>query len=360
MSFFLEKLQLKNFRCYQQKEYQFSPHRNIIVGLNAVGKTSLVEGIYCLCFTKSFMNIRDADLIKIGSSFYNLKGNFNNYNNIENIVLSYDGKDKRIQKNNKTYKRISDYLGYVNAIVFTPDDLEIIKGAPSGRRRFLDSNIGQINREYLYASIKFKKLFKERNEYLKTIENNNINKVLLEVITKGLIESAKTIIKIREAFISEMNILAGPFISALSEGEEKIELVYKPNCNVDKLWKTAKEKEKHDIVMKTTTWGPTRDDVDILVNNQKAANFCSQGQIRTATLAIKLALAEYIKQKNKKIIIILDDVFSELDYRRQNQVLKLLDNNKQTFITTTSIEHIDREIKKDSLIITVERGKGDE
>src|SRR5690554_1914488 len=356
MSFFLEELKLKNFRSYEQAKYQFSPHRNIIVGLKAVGKTNLVEAVYCLCFTKSFKNNKDADLIKFGSSFFNLKGKFSNFERTDNVLLSYDGKDKRIQKDNYVYKTISDYLGYVNAIVFSPDDLELVKGAPSVRRRFLDTNIGQINKEYLQASIKYKNVLKERNEFLKSVVNEKTDDVLLDVITKGLIEYGKIIIKKRNAFVSDLNTYIKPNIKTISKEAEEIKIVYKPNTNVDNLWKTANEKKFNDLMMKTTTWGPTRDDFEILVNGHLAANYCSQGQIRTATLAIKLALAEYIKQKNERIIVILDDVFSELDNERQNQVLKLLDNNNQTFITTTTIESIDDAIKKESLVIEIERG----
>lgn len=360
MTFYLQKLQLINFRCYRNKVFEFGPQRNIIVGANAVGKTSLVEGVYCLGFAKTFKNVKDLDLIKKDESYYNLKGDFLNNDTIDKVIISYNQKDKRVIKNNYTYKSISDYVGYFNVITFSPDDLELIKGSPNIRRRFLDIHLGQINPSYLQALINYKKILRERNEYLKGIVNNQYDKVLLNVLTSSLIKEAKVIIEEREALIKDINQYINPIIEKLSKKQEKLILVYKPNCNVDKLWKSADEKLNNDILMQTTTWGPARDELLILVNNENASTFCSQGQIRSACLAIKLALVELMKQKNKRVIIILDDVFSELDNHRQNEILELLDNDKQTFITTTSIDNLSSEIIKNSNVINIERGNDDE
>lgn len=360
MTFYLKNLELVNFRCYTKKQFTFSPRRNIIVGSNAVGKTSLVEGIHCLGFGKSFKNARDIELIKKNKPYYNLKGDFLSEGTVDKVICSYNQKDKRIIKNNYIYKSISDYLGYFKIIVFAPDDLELVKGSPSVRRKFLDVHIGQVKPSYLQALIRYKKLLKERNEFLKSITSDNYDKILLEVITSSLITEAKTVITERQSFIEEVNKVLNPILFKLSNERENIRLVYKPNCNVENLWKSAREKEKQDVMMETTTWGPSRDEMLIVINGENAASYCSQGQIRSACLAIKLGLVELIKKETERIIIILDDVFSELDNHRQNEILKLLDPNLQTFITTTTIESLNPNIIDSSLIINIERGNDDE
>ena len=236
MSFYLKQIQLINFRCYQNRTFKFAPGKNLIVGTNAVGKTSLMEGIYCLGFAKTFRNVKDVDLINKGNSFYNLKGEFFNNGEIDKVISSYNQENKRIIKNNQIYKTISDYLGYFNIICFDPDDLELVKGGPSVRRKFLDVNIGQINHKYLNALIKLKKILKERNEYLKSVDINNFDKVLLDILTTSLVKEAEIIISERKRFINELNTYLNPILNQISSQRENVEIVYKPNCNVDKLW----------------------------------------------------------------------------------------------------------------------------
>lgn len=353
---YLKKLKLTNFRCYSNKEFEFGPKRNIIFGRNAVGKTSIVEAIHCLGLAKSFRSVKDIDLIKKGQSFYNIKGEFHLDDERIKIMVSYDSTDKRITKNASIYRSISDYVGLINVIVFSPDDLDLVKGAPSERRKFLDQNIGQFRKSYLYSLIRYKKILKERNEFLKNQEHNNYNNELFKVLTQGLIKEAIEIIKERQNFIEALNPIISEISSNLSMGEEIVQMVYNSNANVDNLWKRADERRSYDFFMKTTTWGPTRDDIDILLNGEKAATYCSQGQIRSITVATKLALAKLFMNNNCKLIIVLDDVLSEFDNTRQEQVLKLINKDIQTFITTTSIDNINLEIVNDSNVLEIRKG----
>lgn len=349
--FYLNKIKITNFRCYESANYDFYPGINIILGSNAVGKTSLVEAIHCLGFGRSFKNCKDSDLIRKNAFYYNIRGEFIHSLEVNDILLAYDSKNKRIKHNDKVYKNISEYLGYFNTVVFSPDDLELIKGSPTIRRRFLDVNLGQINKKYLYSLMRFKEVLKERNQYLKNITDNT----LLNVLTESLIETAKNVIKEREIFVEALNQVVGVKSLQLSSGQEKVEIVYKPNVNVDNLWKSAKEHVNYDKLMQTTTWGPARDEVLILINGEVASIYSSQGQIRTACLAIKLALTEQFSRFNDKIIIILDDVFSELDSQRQNELLILLNKTKQIFITTTSVDNLSLEVLKNSKTIEIKR-----
>lgn len=357
--FFIKKISFTNFRCYEKGSFDFFSGKNIIIGKNASGKTSLVEGIYCLCFTKSFKNVKDNGLVNKNKSFFNIKGEFENVNN-SSVMISCDLNNKKITKDQKTYKNISEYVGFFNCVVFSPDDLSLIKGSPSERRKFLDVNISQIDKIYMENLISYKKILKERNEFLKSIENNEINNDLFEVLTEKLIEKANVLILKREAFINKLNEFISLIMNDISSKEEKLSIVYKPNCNVDNLWKTAKDNKKLDIITKTTNFGPSRDDFSILINNDEAQIYASQGQIRSAALSIKLGLVNLFKKYNSKTIIILDDVFSELDNNRQKQILNLLSKENQTFITTTSLEHLSEDVLKDSNIIKICGGKQDE
>ena len=351
--FYLKKLKLTNFRCYTQIEQEFSPTKNIIIGENAIGKTSLVEAIYFLCFGKSFREAKDIDIIKTNAEFYNIKGEF--VDEIkkanDNVIIGYDKKCKKIQKNQNIYKNLSEYVGYFKSIIFSPDDLSFIKGGPIERRKFLDANISQLDSKYLKNLIEYKKILKQRNEFLKNSTLENYNKDLLTILNTSLVERAKIIIKAREELINKLNPYVKNNSLKISLGQEIVEMKYKPNTEVVNLEKNINAREKHDLFMQTTTVGPHRDDIEILINRQDAAIYGSQGQIKTAILAIKLGLTEFIKENDNKILIILDDVFSELDIDRQIALLLMINLGNQVFITTTDLNSIPLEVVGESKII---------
>jgi len=354
--FIIKELNLLNFRCYKKHSIKFSPHINILVGDNAVGKTSIVEAIYCLGFTKSHKANLDSDMIRKGEEYSVIKATFTNDSKIEELIFSITKKGKRIQKNNKTYKQLSEYIGYFNVVIFCPEDLEIIKGSPGVRRKFLDVNISQINPSYLNSSINYRKLLKQRNEILKNInENTKYDHTLLNIVTEELMKVAINIIEERKKFISRLNPYLSDKCKLISDDNEYGILEYLPNVNSNGI-KTQFDKQlKIDIATKTTTVGPHRDDFSILINGEYASSYGSQGQQRTMSLAIKLALADLIKENSKNLIIILDDVFSELDINRQNQILKLISQNNQIFITTTSVDNLSTDLLNKSNVVTIHK-----
>lgn len=355
--FYLEKLEITNFRGYQNAQFEFNPQQNIFYGNNAVGKTSLVEAIYCLSFTKSFKNSKDRDLIRVGAPFYRIKGTFVNGENRDEVVLTYDMTDKRITKNQKTAKNISEYLGYFVCVDFSPDDLDLIKGSPQTKRKFIDANLGQIDSGYLNALMKSRKVLKERNEYLKTTEENKVDFAFLNVLTNLLVEQNRIIIAKRNDFIEALNTEVQIAFREITNGEESAKMVYNPNCTVDNLEKKAKERLSHDLYMQQTTWGTTRDDVLMYIEEQEAAGYASQGQMRSLCLAVKIGLMRLLDQKKIRTILILDDVFSELDIHRQKAILRQINKQKQTFITTTSISSVDEETKRTSKLWEMKRGE---
>lgn len=356
--FHIKNLALTNFRCYEQYFVEFAPNINIIYGDNAVGKTSLVEAVHCLGLCKSHKSVNDIDLIKKKESFARIKAQILNNTINDDVLISYMDKKKKIQKNQKVINQLSDYIGYFNIVIFSPEDMDLIKGTPLERRKFLDINISQIKPTYLESLIKYRKLLKQRNEILKNYaENHKFDYTLLEVVTENLIKEAKVIVKDRATFIEDISPFFNSINQKISDKGEIGTIKYLPNTNWLYLEKEYFDRIKTDILLKTTTVGPHRDDFLISINNENASVFASQGQQRTLSLSIKLALAEIIKIKSKNLVIILDDVFSELDINRQNQILKLLDRSNQIFITTTTIENLSTDILNQSKMIKILKEK---
>lgn len=350
--FYLKEVKLSNFRCYKTYMQEFSPKINIIIGDNAVGKTSLIESVYVLGVTKSHKSTSDSELIKHNTDFCFVKGTFFDDKKNE-VVFSLSEKGKQIVKNEKKIKHLSEYIGFFYTVMFCPEDLELIKGAPASRRRFLDVNIGQINPDYLKSLIKYKNILKQRNQLLKELaENQKYNHEMLRIVTQQLIEEAQKIIVLRKEFIEKINSYFESRAKSISSNKEIVKIVYKPSANVENLWESFKEKEKIDLITKSTNCGPHRDDFCIYYNDNESV-YASQGQQKTFVLALKLALIDIIKEKSERIIVILDDVFGELDIQRQKELIKLLEMEYQIFITTTSIDHLDDEILKNSKIIRI-------
>ena len=191
--FYINSIKLNNFRCYSSKAITFAPNINIIYGQNAVGKTTVLESIAYLGLLKSFRDAKDADLIKNDETYFFINGKFNDDEdkNMVDIVVSYNDKGKHIKKNSYIYQKNSDYIGYFNVVSFDPSDLELVKGAKALRRRFLNINISQIDKEYMLSLMKYNKILKKRNEYLKNDDKKAVDMVYLDTLTTLLAEEAK-------------------------------------------------------------------------------------------------------------------------------------------------------------------------
>ena len=352
--FYIKSIELSNFRCYESFKTEFSPNINIITGNNAVGKTSLVEAIYFLGVCKSFKTSDDNELIRSGKDCLYVKGTLFDDDKQSKIVASLSDKGKRVIVNEKKYKTLSDYLGFLNIVSFSPSDLRIIKGEPRIKRRFLDVNIGQIDKNYLMNIINYNKVLKERNELLKNYESYPRSEELLYLYTSKLISLGKEIIIRRNQFLKELEPHINMKLKEISALQEEINVYYKPNVYVEDIEKEFNAAVDIDKNAKTTTKGPHKDDIIFNLNNMDASVYGSQGQQRSIALAVKLGLADYIKKINEKIIIILDDVFGELDLNRQNQLLQAVCGDSQVFITTTDASNVNKEIMNKSKVIKIE------
>ena len=355
--FYIQKLKLINFRCYKDKKINFKLGVNIIVGKNAVGKTSLVEAIYCLSLTKSYKAGRDSLLIQHDQPYYVLEGEFINKERSHSVLLSYelDKLRKRLLVDNNVIKKMSDYIGTFKVVMFSPDDSELIKGYSPQRRRFLDVYLGQINNKYLKDLSNYNKVLKNRNELLKKPNASEQDLEVLKIYSEALVKYGINLITERKKFIEMLNPEVVKISLAISNETEKTELKYMPNVEKDDfLLKTFRQLKK-DLYLQTTGLGPHKDDFIFEINGKDAASFASQGQQRTASIALKLGLANLFDKLGMDNIVILDDVFSELDKERQNQIMQLFKENKQIFITTTTIDSIYETLLENSNIIKIER-----
>ena len=334
----IHQLELTRFRRYDRLFLEPHPRLNLVVGLNAHGKTTLLEAVYALAMTRSHKPAPDEALIQKGSEYAKIEAltTFDDRQVRMSLVIAKTG--KRAKYNRVEMARLSDYVGRLNVVMFAPEDLDLIKGGPAERRRFLDMEIGQLSPPYLSALSQYRKTLKTRNEVLKGRQSGKkYDEALLEVLTERLARQAARIVDERAAFVLELDRMLKVVQPLISETDPAIRLTYVPSISQD-FQSELMRRRSHDVRQGTTTSGPHRDDVHFHFGDVPLKPFASQGQIRTVVLALKLAVAELIHRQLKRYpVILLDDVFSELDDARQRNLLKHLNPRTQVFITTTAL-----------------------
>lgn len=353
----IKKLSLKQFRCYQDLELDIKNNINLFIGKNAQGKTSILEAIYVLVFTKSHKVFKDTEMIYNDSDFAKINALINLKDAQVDLDITISKMGKKAKYNQIELKKLSEYIGLMNVVMFSPEDLEMIKGNPKIRRKFLDSEIGQISKEYIYNLANYKNVQKQRNDLLKNMQkDNNQNYLLLDVITEQLIEYQIPILKDRRKFINEIEKYAQLEYKRLSESEDELEIKYITTLT-DNMFDEYVKKYKYDIITGTTSLGIHRDDIEFYLNGHPLKTRGSQGEQRTAVLAIKLALLEFVYQyKNEYPILLLDDVLSELDQSRQNRLLEFINKDIQIFITSTNLANINIDKLNNYQIFNIENG----
>lgn len=366
----LKQLSVKNFRNYSSANINLSSKVNIFFGKNAQGKTNLLESIYFLSFTKSHRSFIDNALIKNDENYLKITGILKNNSLFKTKLEIVLDKDKKsIYVDDDEYKKIGDYITKLNIIIFYPDDLDIIKGSPNIRRRFLNSEISQYDSNYLIFLNKFRKIQKIRNDYLKKINiNNNYDEQYFSIINDYYIESSLKIFIIRSNFINELNEIIENIFYDLT-GLKGFHIVYKNSLNLNsfndidniEIINIFKEKINNnfdsEIRIGNSLIGPHKDDIEFYLNDLNLKNYGSQGQQRLAVLTTKLSEIEILKKHNLETpILLLDDVFSELDDEKKNRLLKYISKDIQTIITTTDLKNIDKKIKKKSKLFEIENG----
>ena len=362
---YIKKLKLHDFRNYKSLNVTLTKGINIIYGENAQGKTNLLESIYVLGLTKSHRSFIDNNLINNTGEYLTIEGIVNNEKIDNKFNIYIDNKNKILKFNNNTIKKISDYISLMNIIIFYPDDLELIKGSPINRRKYINLELSQLYSNYFILINEYNKILKIRNEYLKKINKKvSVDKNYIEILTGYLIDKSIMIYKMRDKFINKVNEYCTDIYNDIMN-LDGFSIKYRPSIEIDLKDSNLKEylkkeydkKLDYDIKLCSTSIGPHKDDIEFYLGDKNLKYYGSQGQQRVAVLALKLAEIEIFKKyKESTPILLLDDIFSELDDKKKNNLLKYISKNIQTIITTTDLNNLDPKLIKKSKLFNINNG----
>lgn len=350
----ISDIELTNFRNYKKVKIKLNNGINIFYGDNAQGKTNILESIYVCAIGKSFRTRKDKDLIYIGEeqASVNVKYKKRDRDGEINIDIS---KQKSIKLNGIKINKLSELIGNIVVVTFTPEDIGILKNGPANRRHFLDMLIGQLRPAYIYDLNMYLKILEQRNIYLRQIKIENKSEDMLDIWDEKLAEYAFIISNYRNDFMEKIKNKIKKIHSEITDNREDIEIKYLTECLDKKNYlNLLKQRRKLDIIKSYTTKGIHRDDFNIYINKKELSIYGSQGQHRTAMLSLKLSEVNIIEDEiGEKPVLLLDDFMSELDSKRRNHFLEKI-NDTQVIITCT--DKIDIE-KNKILIYNVNDGK---
>ena len=338
---YIESIRLNNFRNYESLEMNFDQGTNILYGDNAQGKTNILEAVYLAGTSKSHKGSKDREMIRFENEESHIRMM------VKKGDLSYKidmhlrkNKAKGVAINGLPIRKARELLGVVNLVFFSPEDLNIIKNGPGERRRFLDSELCQLDGVYITELASYNHIVNQRNRLLKDCYANPGLKDTLDIWDAQMVGYGKKIIDKREEFVEELNEIAKGLHKGLTGGLEDLEILYEPNVTAGEFEQKLVLNRDRDLRMKLTSVGPHRDDFCVKVNGIDIRKYGSQGQQRTTALSLKLAEIHIIKEETgEDPILLLDDVMSELDFERQEFLVKTL-SDVQLFITTTEIPDI--------------------
>lgn len=342
----VSSITLNNFRNYEKQNIQFINGTNIFCGDNAQGKTNILEAVYLFCRGKGIRAKQDTELIKFGSDFFRIEMDFfgggRKFNGV--FVVDKSGK-KSIKINNVTITRLSTLMSYFNVVFFTPEDLGLVKGAPSQRRRFIDSALSQLYTGYLTSLITYNRTLMQKNSLLKEMRRaGKYEDPTLEIWNSALASEGIKIMNYRLEFVKILNRIAAAIQEDISG--EMLKIRYNSGINIkdftyNEYLEYLNSHASGEIEFGAAKFGIQRDDIDILINDKDVRMYASQGQQRTTALALKIAQADYINEiKEEYPVLLLDDIMSELDINRRKYLWnKIMD--KQVLITCTDTDMIE-------------------
>ncbi len=355
---YLKSIEITNFRNIDKICLDFNKNVNIFIGKNAQGKTSILESIYVLAFSKCSNGVSDDDLIKRNKLFFKVNGTLKIGNSLKKMEVLYRNSLKRLKFNNSEVRKVSDYVSNMNVIMFCPDDLDIIKKSPLCRRNFVNIELCQLSNRYLKILNEYNKILKMRNDYIR----KNYSKVdynYLDIITDSLIDRAILIYEYREKFFSDINKYISDIFYKIARFEG-LEIIYKKSVSFDNksdYISFYKNCYSSDIEKGSTMYGPHRDDFMFMLGDDDLKLFGSQGLQRIAVLSFKLSEINLFKERcGTYPIVLLDDIFSEIDIDKRRNLLKFIKSNIQFVITTTDINNISDKLISRASIFTVDNG----
>lgn len=363
----INQLILKDYRNYQDLDLNFSENLNVIYGMNGQGKTNILEAIFVAGFGSSFRTKRDKELINSASTETYIRAELSK--SYGDYTIEYTLKKdlkKEIKVNKNHLKKRSELFGHLNVVVFSPEDLKLIKEGPSERRRFIDREISNLKKKYCADLIEYHRILSQRNALIKKSRHKQSNLDMISIWDEQLASVGTSLMLERKAFIEKLNEVSYKLHLQITEEKEEIKLKYLPNIKVnsaeyDKIYmeflNKLTQQLSNDVDKGYTTVGPHRDDLDIRVNGIDVKTYGSQGQQRTAALSLKLSEIEIIYDEiGEYPVLLLDDVMSELDKKRQNDLLKSL-KSLQTIITITDTESIIDAYLEEANVIKIHNGQ---
>ena len=370
----IKSLKLLYFRNYLSTNIEAHPSLNVLVGNNANGKTNIIESIFCLALGKSYRTKSDSECIMFGETATAMSCIVNKNDKDLDIMLGINNKGKSAKIAGIKKTKLTDFVGELNVVLFSPEDLQIVKGSPSLRREFMNREFYQFSRIYHKYYLMYQHLLKQRNSYLKDMRKNpkdELSLAYLETLTSQLAKVALYITKERVSFVQDISKLTYKNMLNISNGQETLKIKYKSSVldalNIseiddesfteENLTKVMMKKSFDDIMRGSTKIGPQHDDLEFYINDLDAKMYASQGQQRSIVLSLKLAEINYLKEKTGTYpVLLLDDVLSELDKNRQLKLLDAINENVQTFITTPSISDIKEDLLRKAKVFKIENG----
>ena len=370
----IKSLKLLYFRNYLSTNIETHPSLNVLVGNNANGKTNIIESIFCLALGKSYRTKSDSECIMFGETATAMSCVVSKNNKNLDIMLGINNKGKSAKIAGVKKTKLTDFVGELNVVLFSPEDLQIVKGSPALRREFINREFYQFSRIYHKYNLMYQHLLKQRNSYLKDMRKNPKDEMALtylETLTSQLAKVALYITKERVSFVQDISKLTYKNMLNISNGQETLKIRYKSSVlealNIkdtddeafteENLTNVIMRKSFDDIMRGSTKIGPQHDDLEFYINDLDAKMFASQGQQRSIVLSLKLAEINYLKNKTGTYpVLLLDDVLSELDKNRQLKLLDAINENVQTFITTPSISDIKEDLLKKAKVFKIENG----
>lgn len=347
----IQKLHLINFKNHPEKTFEFSPQINCFVGNNGVGKTNVVDALHYLSVAKSFLGNTDLYNIKTGEDFFTIEGEIydGEKQNIIKIQMPKEAK-KIIKKNDKSYDRLADHIGFLPSVIISPYDSNLISDSGESRRRFLDAMISQTDVDYLYNLIQYQKTIQQRNALLKSFAKNRyFDAENLEIYNEPLVKYGTKIFEKRQQFTDSIVPLIQNYYETISNGNEKVSVNYHSDLQEDSFDNLLHHNSEKDRMLTYTSKGIHKDDLIFEMNGNSLKKTGSQGQQKSFLIALKLSQMNRIKELTGKTpVLLLDDIFDKLDDTRVSQLIELVNQEHfgQIFITDTNRERTEKVVKK--------------
>ncbi|MDR0955055.1 MAG: DNA replication/repair protein RecF [Rikenellaceae bacterium] len=341
---YLQRLSLIHFKNIREADLAFCGKLNCLVGDNGTGKTNLIDAIHYLSLCKSAFNLTDGQSVNHGADFFTIEGKFTLGQSREEITCAFKkGGGKIVRRNGKEYEKLSEHIGLLPVVLVSPSDTSLIHESGEDRRKFLNTLLSQLDREYLHALIRYNRILAERNKLLKQLWSGNFEEIL-EVLDRQLIEAGERVYAKRRELVEKLAPIVEKYYAVLSDDREQVQIAYKSELNETPFEELLRGAYEKDRILQHTTVGIHRDDIRMTIGGYPLRKYGSQGEQKSFLVALKLAQFEVIADHSGyKPILLLDDIFDKLDMERVRRLIRLVSDDRfgQIFITDSNKVRLD-------------------